>query len=404
MPPSFNMRQRVDNTKWQVLHYKEVVDSQIPIYLGGSGYKPALYTLSHYPNHCPESEPKMWTAKSNYDKNGQMVYTTSPYTPIDLSDGDDDDLCVWDYTYDSDGEPVVNHKRKNKHTSQNNKAYPLKKSKEGPSSIQGSKQDHSETQEGSDGRVADSKQGLLPREGGQPHERQEVERGLVAAVQNLTMLSQYILKLEVRVDKTTKEAIRQTLDDTAAIAAIDLLEDSLPHQELLQHIVRLSEQTARRMYLIDRHWRRQSSRKPEGQAGQVLPLLGEANVKSWISIEKEDNHIMRKNPCYFTVRDLASGRKFRDWIIFLKESCGFKDSVEDDRKLLNLAWRFLDRDLRGGLPSSFTNVEAFVSELEQKFNSGQFETALADPEKQEKVDRDLWRRIRRLWSARTRPH
>ncbi|KAK7755460.1 hypothetical protein SLS62_002389 [Diatrype stigma] len=333
-----------------------------------------------------------------------MVYTTSPYTPIDLSDGDDDDLCVWDHTYDSDGEPIINHKRSSKPASKKKKASPLGEAKEESSSNQGSKQDHTETQGGSDSKMADSKQGLLPREGDQPLERQEVERGLVAAVQNLTMLSQYVLKLEVRADKTTKEAIRQTLDDTAALAAIDLLEDNLPQQELLQHIVRLSEQAARRMYLVDRHWRRQSSRKQEGQASQMLPLMGEASVKSWISIEKEDNHIMRKNPCYFTVRDLASGRKFRDWTIFLQESCGFKGNVEDDKKLLNLAWRFLDRDLRGEFPSSLTNVKAFVSELEDKFSSGQFEMALADPEKQEKVDKDLWRRIRRLWSARTRPH
>lgn len=326
-----------------------------------------------------------------------MVYTTSPYTPIDLSDGDDDDLCVWDHTYDSDGEPVVNHKPKIKPTSQNKKPPPLGKSKEG------SKQDRLKIQEGVDGKAAGSRQGLLSLEGGQPHDRQEIDKGLVAAVQNLTMLSQYILKLEVRVDKTTKEAIRQTLDDTAELAAVELLEGNLPQRDLLQHIVRLSEQNARRMYIIDRHWRRQSSRKPEGQASQVLPLLGEASVKSWIGIETEDNHITRKNPCYFTVRDLASGKKFRDWTTFLKESCGFKDGAEDDKKLLNLAWRFLDRDLRGNLPSSSTNVEAFVSELEQKFNNGQFEMALADPEKQEEVDKDLWRRIRRLWSARTRP-
>lgn len=404
MLSNFDSIQRMLKDNERVITYKGLVRCYIPVYMLFKIMGCFLHSLTS--RGSAGSHITMFTVKSNYDNNGKLTFTSSPYTPVVVSDGDDDDLCVWDYTFDSEEETFTNDKGKNKVTSQLDNPHSSGISKVELSSKHKSSQNYPrKLGESNNSKMVNSTNHteVMIQSDRESLENRQMKIDSLSAIHNLTIMSQYMLKLEARVGKTSKEAIRQTLDDTAEHATIDLLEDGLSQQELTQRIVSLSERNSRRMYLIDRNWRQQSTRKQEDQTSQTLTLLDEASVKSWISFETKESHIMRQDPCYFTVRDLASGRKPRDWIMYLSELCGFKGSVDDDRKLLSLAWRFLDRDLRGEIPSSSTNVEGFVSELEYKFNTGQFETALADPEEQEKKERELWTRIRRLWSARTRP-
>ncbi len=393
-----NVRQRIFRTKEKKSPYRGVL---IILF---SYINPVITVRFVHSLPIPKSQSnlhlRMWRVKSNYDKHGQLVYTSSPYRPAELSDGDDDDLCVWDYTLDSDEESFSNTKSNN-----NTQTHPSGVQR-GKSSNPKRVQDHPrKLKGGSDSSVPGStnRSEMQPQPSNKDPGTREVDKALISAVQNLTKLSQYMLKLEVRVGKTTKEAIRQTLDDTAEEAAIDLLGE-VSQQELIQRITHLSEETSRRMYLIDRHWRRLSSRKQGGQASQDLHLLDEPDVKSWIKVETKDNHATNQDPSYFTVQNLASGRKFRNWVVYLRELCGFQDTEEDDAKLVNIAWRFLDRDLRGAMPPSVKNVDAFIAELEDRHGRGQFKTALEDPERQERVDKDSWHRIRRLWSARVKSH
>lgn len=367
----------------------------------------------------------MWTVKGNYNKHGQIVYTSSPYRPAELSDGDDDDLCVWDYGHDSDDDAPPPARRTKPHreaSSAHRKAGNDRHKRPSEDTVQKAMEFIRARAEaaaagtgtgtaasGGGGAVAAPSSTPRPRSSGPSQaleQKQEADKALVEALQNLTKLSQYMLKLEVRVGKTTKEGIRQTLDDTADEAALeDSLLDSghgLSHQELLQRVAHLSQETARRMHIVDRQWRKQSTRQQDGQAtADDLRLRAEPDVKSWIKVETRDSTVAGQDPCYFTAQNLAAGRKFRDWIIYLQQLCGFQNTAADGEKLLHLAWRFLDRDLRGPTPpAQTTSVEAFVAELEKKYKGGKFDAALSDPEKRERVDIDSWRRIRQLWSSR----
>ena len=210
-----------------------------------------------------------------------------------------------------------------------------------------------------------------------------------------------MLKLEVRAGKTTKEAIRQTLDDTANEAAIDLPGEGLSHEELIERITRGCEETTRRMVLVDRHFVRQCSRMP---SDQPLNLLCESEVKNWLKVETRDSQVSSEDPCYFTAHDLAAGRRFGDWIGYLRGTCGFKPTEGDDAKLLNLAWRFLDRDIRGDMLLPSVKVEDFVADLETRHKKGEFEEVLQDPQKQARADEESWRNIRKVWSGRARRH
>lgn len=343
----------------------------------------------------------MITVKSNYDKYGKLQYTTIPYEIAELFDEDDDDLCVWKHTDDSDDDRLFKPKSHSKGKSSSITKHPIAQSsssipKGAPSS---SNINSIAGQHTGDGADRDSTNSLRRSKAPpQPHDKDVIQLGqkaLESTVRNLTRLSQHMLKLEVRAGKTTKEAIRQTLDDTADETTVD----RLTQEELVERISRLSEETSRRMALIDKHFRRQCSRTP---SDQPISLLRESSVKSWWNVETTNNHISSQDPCYFTVKNLSDGRTFRDWLGYLRGSCGFKSTDADDQKLLNLAWRFLDRDLRGGVPPPSLSLEAWLSDLEHKHKKGQFQVALENTEKQLEVDDDSWQNIRKVWSARAK--
>ena len=339
-----------------------------------------------------QDTPKTFVVKSNYDKYGKLQYTTLPYEIAEVLDGDDDDLCVWDYNNDSDDDDrLFKGKGKSSSTTKPSITQSSSSTVQGtPSSSnikavleQPTKKDHAV--HSSEAPPGPSDQDVI----------QPGRKSLESTVRNLTRLSQHMLKLEVRAGKTTKEAIRQTLDDTADEITIDLLSP----EELVERISRLSEETSRRMVLIDRHFRRQCSRT---QSDQPISLLRESSVKSCLKVETTSNHISSQDPCYFTVKNLSEGRNFRDWLGYLRGSVGFKSTDEDDAKLLSLAWRFLDRDLRGSVPSPSVSVDEFVSDLEYRHRNGQFQEALEDTRKQLRVDDDSWRYVRKVWSARAK--
>ena len=347
----------------------------------------------------------MWTVKSNYDKNGKLSYTSSPYKRAELSDGGDDDLCVWDYNYDSDdaerlaidGKPSGTANHHIDHHPLPTAEARLLPPKTNPTPRR--------LLEHNDTHCKPASSTHRPAMQPQPHadDDEDVEweekEALESALQSLGVLSKYMLKLEVRAGKTTKEAIRQTLDDTANEYTANLPGQELSHQELVKRIARSCDETARRMLLVDRHFVRQCSRM---QSDQPLSLLSESGVKSWLKVETRDSQISNQDPCYFTVHDLVAGRRFSDWIGYLRGTCGFRPTEGDDAKLLNLAWRFLDRDLRGSVPLPSARVDDFVSELENKHRNGDFEAALQDPRKQARADEKSWRNIRKVWSGRAK--
>ncbi|KAI0139180.1 hypothetical protein F4776DRAFT_618516 [Hypoxylon sp. NC0597] len=232
-------------------------------------------------------------------------------------------------------------------------------------------------------------------------QEEEVAKALLTTRRNLTRILQSTLKLECRAGKVVKEGIRQTLD--ATVANMNMLEgdsDLTPLEEM-NEIKALSEIAWQRLYLVDRHWRRQSrhARDAQGRSPNVQ-IKSEPDVKSWLKHEMGINHLAGEDTCYFTVGDLANGRRFQDWAIYLTELCQFKDNPNDESKLVNLAWRFLDRDLRGRRPVDSARIEDFILELEEKHRSGTFNELLKDPQKQEKDDKEAWKMIKKYWSLK----
>ncbi|KAI0836518.1 hypothetical protein F5Y06DRAFT_305268 [Hypoxylon sp. FL0890] len=232
-------------------------------------------------------------------------------------------------------------------------------------------------------------------------QEEELDDTLLTTRRNLTRMLQSILKLECRAGKVTKEGIRQTLD--ATVSNINPLErkHNVTHLDQVNEIKDLSESAWQRLYLIDRHWRRQSRQASDAQGSSPsIQLKSEPDVKSWLKHEMRITHLAGEDACYFTVADLANGRSFRDWAIYLCELCQFRDNATDETKLIDLAWRFLDRDLRGPRSVNPPRIEDFLLQLEDKYQSGGFDEVLKDPKKQENDDGQAWKLIRKFWSSR----
>ncbi|KAI0376053.1 hypothetical protein F5Y04DRAFT_267311 [Hypomontagnella monticulosa] len=231
----------------------------------------------------------------------------------------------------------------------------------------------------------------------------QIVYALSTARRNLTRMSQFILKLECRAGKVTKEGIRQTLDATVADNSNTFPQsEDLTHLEEIEEIKYLSESVWKRLYLVDRHWRRQTyrTRDAEGKKSPRIQLESEPSVKDWLKEEIKMKQETREDICYFTVADLISGRKFEDWIIYLKDLCNFDDHPTDEQKLVHLAWRFQDRDLRGPYPINPTRIEDFVIGLEEKLESGGFDDIIKNPENQGESDAQAWKTIKRYWFSR----
>ncbi|KAI1089004.1 hypothetical protein F5B19DRAFT_399552 [Rostrohypoxylon terebratum] len=328
---------------------------------------------------------------------GSYVYSARPYLAQAYclsEDSLEDDVCVWDdgptfseiniseeqFSFYEPTDPIRNQKNAKKDAS--------------PATPRDFK--------------SESEGGMTVRDVAGLTDEQRLERktadALLATQRNLTRVLQFILKLERRAGKVTKEGIRQTLDATVANSTnVSGQDDKLTRCEEIENLQTLSENAWQRLYLVDRHWRkegRQECNAQETEEGPKIQIESEPSIKSWLKEEMRINDTVGEDPCYYTVADLASGRSFVDWIVHLMDVCELADDPEDEAKLIELAWRFLDRSLRGPRPNSAMRVSDFILELEGKVQSGAFEEALENPGKQVEEDAEAWKNIRRCMGSR----
>ncbi|KAI2633281.1 hypothetical protein GGS26DRAFT_76938 [Hypomontagnella submonticulosa] len=334
------------------------------------------------------------------------VYDVRPFHSYCLTDDvdDDDDICVWkygrelSYIYDGESERGGNSD-KNVTSSYNvnrNEVRAEAQAKATDKRYENAKVGQADGVAA--GNMTENSMNLTAEE----FRERQVAYALSTARRNLTRMSQFILKLECRAGKVTKESIRQTLDATVAddTNAFEPNEDPTRLEEI-EEIKYLSDSVWKRLYLIDRHWRRQTrqARNAEGKSPHIQ-LESEPDVKEWLREEMRIKQAADEQHCYFTVADLINGRKFEDWIIYLRNLCRFKDHPTDEQKLVDLAWRFLDRDLRGPHPTNPTRIEDFVVGLEETHERGGFDEVIKHPEKQEQNDKQAWKIIKQYWFSR----
>ncbi|KAK6948752.1 hypothetical protein Daesc_010523 [Daldinia eschscholtzii] len=331
------------------------------------------------------------------------VYDTTPYHAYCLSDNgdEDDDVCVWDEgpelidLYDSEDERIVAEI----HSSipENERVFRTKARKNGsPTAIR------PETPKKTDRVVTILEKPSKSQETLTDDELQErkVAHALSTTRTNLTRISQFILKLECRTGKVTKEGIKQTLDATVANGS-NAANYYSTYQDELEAIQHLSESTWQRLYLIDRHWRRQSNLDQDaGRPSSHIELESEPGVKAFLKGERQNSHLTSTDPCYYTAYNLVNGRRFEDWIAYLKNFCEFKDNPTEETKLVHLAWRFLDRDLRGPRPSDAACIQDYLDYLNNQYESGAFDEAIKNPRKREQDDDEAWGAIKKFWFTR----
>ncbi|KAI0544728.1 hypothetical protein F4679DRAFT_576616 [Xylaria curta] len=239
----------------------------------------------------------------------------------------------------------------------------------------------------------------------------EVQYALSETRRNLTHISQFLLKLEARAGKTSKEGIRQTLDATVSDiqydpdrCGVDGGPPDSDHKSEIEELKHMSGEIYNRLYLVDRHWRRLSreSRDAEGKSPDI-GIHSEPEIKEWIKFELGANNLASEETCFYTVQDLNLNRSFREWITYLEKLCGFREHPYDQGKLVDLAWRFLDRNLRGPRPVNPTSVEQFIAYLDSMRRSGAWDEIRKHPKKQEEDDAEAWKAMRKYWSSRTAP-
>ncbi|KAI1432526.1 hypothetical protein GGR50DRAFT_588498 [Xylaria sp. CBS 124048] len=277
--------------------------------------------------------------------------------------------------------------------------------------------------------IPDAHAGTLSND---PHRERQIQYAFSTTRRNLTHISQFLLKLEARAGKATKEGIRNTLDATVNDTNYDL---SAPpdYGSEIEELKHMSNNIYMRLYLIDRHWRRiarnnvptptarratttmtttatatataTTTKHPEAKVKNApkITILSEPDIKEWMRTELRSNHLMTEETCYFSVRDLKSNRSFTDWMGYLRELCRFGNHPHDEGKLVELAWLFLDRNLRGPRPSNPTTADQFIADLDNKRRRGVWAAVLENPKKQEQDDLEAWLTMRRYWSARVAP-
>ncbi|KAI1827333.1 hypothetical protein F4861DRAFT_404386 [Xylaria intraflava] len=232
----------------------------------------------------------------------------------------------------------------------------------------------------------------------------EMQYALSTTRRNLTHISQFMLKLEARAGKVTKEGLRNTLDATVNDKNYDLAAPT-DYAAELEELKHMSNNIYLRLYLVDRHWRRAARKAKRGADGRYpdIGILSEPAIREWTHTEIATSGLVAEDTCYFSARDLQSRRSFRDWMGYLRELCGFRDHPHDERKLVDLAWLFLDRNLRGPRPSNPTTAEQFIAELEARRRSGVWAELLENPLKQVEDDAEAWQTLARYWSSRPAP-
>ncbi|KAI0017972.1 hypothetical protein F4780DRAFT_795502 [Xylariomycetidae sp. FL0641] len=325
--------------------------------------------------------------KKNYDH--ITPYVSRPYHALSWSDGegDDDDVDVWNTGGPPDISPLASFEQ-------------LVPDARLDTVLHKKKQQQQQQQQPS--RSTSSSTLRAPQQENAADEA--TAAALASTRRNLTRISQFVLKLEARAGKATKEGIRATLDATVAdTTSTSSSPSSSLHAEAAQ-LAALSEMAWQRLYLVDRSWRRtwRATRDAEG-VGEAPTLLPEDDVREWLRVEARSNHLAAEDTCYFTVADLLDRRRFGDWVAYLRRLCEYDPgSPGDEKKLVELAWRFLDRNLRVGIPCprDGTGADEFADMLERKRRNGDFDEAMEDPKRQEREDDEAWRRMRRYWSSR----
>ncbi|KAI0454156.1 hypothetical protein F5B21DRAFT_525231 [Xylaria acuta] len=344
------------------------------------------------------------------------------YTVIKYEGEADDDICVWQHggpssdTDDTD-EPLAGHFRKLGAKFKDKESDVNIKKTKSTGKTDGPKMSAETTPPKSTERVEaagiplshiDPNTGKLTKEA---FRERELQYALSETRRNLTHISQFLLKLEARAGKTTKEGIRQTLDATVRDLHYDFnacgSEGAPPdpdHKGEIEELKHLSVEVYNRLYLVDRHWRRLSreARDAEGRSPDI-GILSESDIKEWIRVELRTNDLAAEETCFYTVHDLTCNRSFREWITYLQMLCNFGAHHSDQVKLVELAWRFLDRNLRGPRPVNPTSVEQFIAELDTRRRSGIWDEIRKHPKKQEEEDAEAWKTMRKYWSSRTAP-
>ncbi|KAI1637728.1 hypothetical protein F4809DRAFT_603150 [Biscogniauxia mediterranea] len=362
------------------------------------------------------------------------VYDARPYHALALSDGEeeDDDICVWrdrpeppelPEPYESEDEPLFGHLRD---TGSDIVPNP-KKSQVKPQRTNDRRTSHnrnpdqqkgsnaSASQESTESKVeektATAPTGVSAATSSETSREQEIAEALAAAHKSLTRMSQFVLKLEARTGKATKEGIRHTLDATVRHNTREFggSREDLDHKSEIDEIKDLSAGISHRLWLVDRHLRRRDrlARNAESTASDnsEVEIHGERFVREWLKTETRTTHLSAEEKCFYTGHDLANDRSFVEWINYLRKVGKFRDTPHDESKLVELAWCFLDRNLRGPSPPTSTSatIETFVLDLETKKQNGAFVEVLQNPDKQVEQDREAWRAMRRCWSSRTFP-
>ncbi|KAI8958832.1 hypothetical protein F5Y11DRAFT_27265 [Daldinia sp. FL1419] len=326
------------------------------------------------------------------------VYDTTPYHAYCVSDNgeEDDDVCVWDGPpklvdmYDSEDERIVAEIHSG--IPEENWLYRSEARKDKtPTPIRPSGINRRDSE------ITVKNISNDPEKTQEEIQLRQVADGLLATRRNLTRMSQFILKLECRAGKVTKEGIKQTLDATVADNS-DVANLYPTYLDELEEIKHLSESTWQRLYLIDRHWQRVSRQNHAAKnSGPPIKLDSEPVVKAFLREEKSTNHLTSRDPCYYTAGNLANGRRFEDWIAFLQDFCKFKDDPTEETKLVHLAWRFLDREIRGPRPSDPARIQDFIAELNGKYESGALDKAINNPQKRQEDDDQAWATIKKCW-------
>jgi hypothetical protein len=233
----------------------------------------------------------------------------------------------------------------------------------------------------------------------------EIAYALASTHRNLTRMSQYLLKLEARANTATKLHIRKTLDTTVQDSYYASKDDTEPgHKKLIEDINNLSQGVWERLFSVDKQFRR-LSRENRDVNGLSTPfeLQGESYVKRWAEWEIKAIQLRNEESCFYTVADMGTSRGFRDWVIYLQELFQMGDNPAEELRLVQAAWHFLDRSIRGPRPENPTTINDFVQDWESMRCSGAFRDAVADPKRQERDDQELMKALQTIWSSRMLP-
>ncbi|KAI0129695.1 hypothetical protein BJ170DRAFT_692361 [Xylariales sp. AK1849] len=231
----------------------------------------------------------------------------------------------------------------------------------------------------------------------------EISYALASTHRNLTRMSQYILKLEARAKAVSNIHVRKTVDAIIEDNYYTSKDDTEPgHTQFIEDIKSLSNDTWNRLLSLDREFRRMS-RENRDAAGNSMPfqLHGESYVKRWVQGEIDNNSLRGEETCFYTVEDMASGRGFRDWMKYLKETYQFDCTPAGEFRLAQMAWHLLDRAIRPAKPDNPTSMNDFIRDWESLRSSGAFQEAVDDPGRQNREDEDALKTIQKVWSART---